>query len=124
LIVDVLEKHGATNNDAQLQATILVEGDLRGQHSHGLRRVPVLAKRLKNKVTASGVEPVVSYAGSARAHVDGRHGLGPVVAKHAIDTLLVTAKSAGIAMVSVANSGHVGMLAPYVERMADEGFIG
>jgi L-2-hydroxycarboxylate dehydrogenase (NAD+) len=124
LIVDALRSRGATETDAVVQAEMLVEGDLRGQHSHGIRRLPVLAERLTNGVTTSGTDPVLTWTGDARVHVDGRRGLGPAVAHRAMEALIPAARTHGISIASVANAGHIGMLAPYVERLAAEGFIG
>lgn len=123
-VASVLCNHGASRQEAQVQAQALLEGDLRGQHSHGVRRVLVLAERLKNGVTSSGRQPLLTWRGSARLHVDGQDGLGPVVAHYALDALLPAAHSSGVALASIANSGHIGMMAPYVERIANEGFIG
>lgn len=124
LIVATLRAHGATGPDACAQATMLVEGDLRGQHSHGIRRLPVLAERLINGVATSGLEPQLHWTGAGRVHVDGRAGLGPAVAHHVLDTMIPVARTQGIAMATVSNAGHVGMLAPYVEHLAAENCVG
>ena len=47
LIVDVLPRLGANQQECSIQADVLTEGDLRGHHSHGLQRVPVLATHIK-----------------------------------------------------------------------------
>lgn len=124
LVVRVLRGRGATADDSRMQADMLVEGDLRGQHSHGIRRLPVLAARLTNGVATSGVDPELVWTGDARLHVDGRRGLGPAVAHRALDALIPAAHEHGVAVASVANAGHIGMLAPYVERLVAEGCIG
>lgn len=123
-ITTVLASHGATAHDARLQADMLLEGDLRGQHSHGIRRLPVLAKRLDRGVSTSGEEPIASWSGASRVHLDGRRGLGPAVAHRALDLILPRAAETGVAVASIANAGHAGMLAPYVERIAGEGCVG
>lgn len=123
-IVRILRAHGVTAPDAVRQADVLLEGDLRGQHSHGIRRLPVLAARLDSGVTTSGIEPAMEWQGSSRLEVDGRRGLGPAVAHKVLDEIIRRAEETGAAVASVSNSGHLGMLAPYTERMADEGVIG
>lgn len=40
MIIGALRAHGATAADAPTQATMLVEGDLRGHSSHRIRRLP------------------------------------------------------------------------------------
>jgi len=50
LIVDVLAKLGASPQECSIQADVLTEGDLRGHHSHGVQRLPVLATRIKKRL--------------------------------------------------------------------------
>ncbi len=123
-IVAALTASGATDADAAEQADILVEGDLRDHHSHGVRRLSVLVGRLRNGLIASGVEPVLTWLTDAVLMVDGRRGFGPVVARTTIDALVDRAETTGVALGAISNSNHVGMLAPYVERIAARGQIG
>ena len=48
VIIEVLTNLGASRREASLQADVLTEADLMGIHSHGLQRLPVLAKRIEN----------------------------------------------------------------------------
>lgn len=123
-IIEVLTAHGASTSDAGIQADLLLEGDLRGQHSHGIRRVAVLAERLDRGVSTSGRTPTDTWTGTARVQIDGHRGLGPVVAHHALDLILPRAERTGVAAAAITGAGHIGMLAPYVERMAAAGFVG
>lgn len=124
LITSALVRHGATEADAARQADMLVEADLRGHASHGIRRLRVLVGRLDAGLAVSGVEPDFRWRTEAALEVDGRRNFGPVVLHGAIDRLLERAATTGIAMASVRNTGHAGMLAPYVERIAAAGCAG
>lgn len=124
VIAEALVRHGATPDDAALQATTLVEGDLRGHASHGIRRLPVLVGRLDAGVAVSGVELGLEWRTDAALAVDGRRALGPVAAHRALDLLLERAATTGIALASIRNAGHVGMLAPYLERIVASGNAG
>ena len=124
VIADALVRHGATPSDARLQAATLVEGDLRGHPSHGIRRLPVLVERLRNGVSVSGVEPGLEWRTDAALAVDGRRGLGPVVAHRALDLLLDRVATTGLAVASIRDAGHVGMLSPYLERITATGNAG
>ena len=123
-VAAVLEAHGATRPDAEIQARVLVEGDLRGHPSHGVRRLPVLVGRLRAGVAVSGVAPELAWRSESALAVDGRRGLGPVVAFRAVDAIIERAERTGIAVASISSAGHVGMLSPYVERMAAAGCVG
>ncbi|MCU1583838.1 MAG: hypothetical protein JWM49_394 [Microbacteriaceae bacterium] len=123
VIVDALVAHGGTASDARQQAAILVEGDLRGHHSHGVRRLPVLVSRLDNGLIRSGVEPTFDWVTDSVLQVDGHRGFGPSVAFAAIDRIVERAETTGVAVAAISNSNHIGMLAPYIERIVDSGQI-
>jgi len=80
LIVDVLPRLGANQQECSIQADVLTEGDLRGHHSHGLQRVPVLATRIKKGLTRVNINPAYSWTAGSVLSVDGKGGLGTVVA--------------------------------------------
>lgn len=124
LVYRALRAHGADHDDAESQAVVLVEGDLRNQHSHGVRRLPVLIGRLGKGLLVSGGAPELSWITEAVLSVDGGRGFGPSVANAAVDAIGDRADSTGIALAAIRNSNHVGMLAPYVERLAQRGQIG
>lgn len=124
LVYRVLRIYGAVHDDADSQARVLVEGDLRNQHSHGVRRLPVLVGRLREGLLVSGKDPDLFWTTDVVLAVDGGRGFGPAVANIAVDAISERAETEGIALAAVTNSNHVGMLAPYVERMAARGQIG
>jgi L-2-hydroxycarboxylate dehydrogenase (NAD+) len=124
LIQRVLRHHGASDDAAQIQATWLVEGDLRGHSSHGIARLPVLVNRIKAGLIDPAAEPTMTWRTDSVLSVDGRRGLGPVVAQLALREALSKVCSTGIVIVAVANANHLGILSPYVELVANEGAIG
>jgi LDH2 family malate/lactate/ureidoglycolate dehydrogenase len=87
LIVDVLRKLGAGEDGAADQARVLVVGDLRGRPSHGLQRLPVIARGRRGQelppgsaVDADGyptADPVAADDG-AISPVGGRKGFAPL----------------------------------------------
>jgi L-2-hydroxycarboxylate dehydrogenase (NAD+) len=121
LIVDVLKAFGASEAEAAAQATLLVEGDLRGRHSHGIARLPTLIERIRRGLLRPGADAVFEWRTSAFVAIDGCHGFGPHVALAAIDALT---SAAGLAVAAIRRTSHLGMLAPYVERLTERGFIG
>ena len=124
IVSETLVGYGATPSDADRQAMIFVEGDLRDHHSHGVRRLPLLVERMRGGLAASGGGPELTWITDAVLRVDGRRGFGPVAAFAAIDAIMERAESTGIAIATVSNSNHLGMLAPYMEHMAAAGRIG
>lgn len=124
VILQVLVSEGATMRDAAQQAAQLVEGDLRDHHSHGVRRLPVLVGRLRNGLINSGVPIDANWLTEGFLSVDGRHGFGPSVTLQTLDLIMDRAERTGVAVAAVHNANHVGMIAPYLERIIGRNMIG
>ena len=124
LSTHVLTGLGVPEGDAREQAELLLEGDLRGHASHGLRRLDMLAQRLRNGAVRASARPTSTWTTPAVLVVDGDGGLGPPTARRAIEALLDRVGETGVAIAAVRNANHLGMLAPYVESMAAAGVIG
>lgn len=116
--------HGAARQDALTQSRHLVEGELLGHPSHGLLRLPTLVARLDAGLIVSGREPDLEWTSPGTLRVDGHNGFGPVVADRVLMALLARAREVGVAVGAVRRSHHLGMLAPYAERVAREGAVG
>ncbi|WP_411374956.1 Ldh family oxidoreductase [Arthrobacter sp. MPF02] len=123
VISDALAANGAPRIVADLQAATLVEGELRGHASHGIRRLAVLVERMRRGLIIPNARPVLEWVAPAVLRVDGNRGFGPAVAYQAIDEAIVRADETGIAMAVISNSSHIGMLAPYVESIARRGQV-
>lgn len=122
--IQVLTAAGAPADCAQIQADLLVEAELRGRPSHGLLRLPRLVERIRNGVLDPVARGQAQWRGTALLEVDGKRGLGPVVACEALDRISLRAKEiTGVAVAAIHNSNHLGMLALYAERVAHQGQI-
>ncbi|MEU7818959.1 Ldh family oxidoreductase, partial [Pseudonocardia sp. NPDC049154] len=71
LSTEVLSGLGAPERAAREQAGMLLEGDLRGHASHGIRRLPVLAGRIGNGVLDPAAEPELRWTTDSVLTVDG-----------------------------------------------------
>ncbi|MFE1664077.1 Ldh family oxidoreductase [Microbacterium sp. P02] len=124
LTADALIGYGSPPSGARLQAAHLVEAELRGHPSHGLRRLSVLLARIHAGLIDTQTEPTFDWTGSGALRVDGCRGLGPVVAYATIDEMLSKIAPSGVVVGALRGTHHLGMLAPYVERIAQRGYIG
>jgi LDH2 family malate/lactate/ureidoglycolate dehydrogenase len=124
LAATALEAAGAGREAARLQAAHLVEAELRGHTSHGLRRLPVLLARVRGGLIDPGASPDLRWTADAALRVDGRRGFGPLTAYAAIDALMERTARTGVAIAALHHTHHLGMLAPYVERIAEGGCVG
>lgn len=124
LATEFLCERGAPAAAARVQAVHLVEAELRGHPSHGVRRLEVIGARMENGVLDPAAAPRLEWIGAAALRVDGRCGFGPVSAYAAVDALIERVPASGVAVASLSRTHHLGMLAPYVERLAAVGLVG
>ncbi len=121
--IKALTCSGVPASQARVQAELLVEAELRGRPSHGLMRLPRLVDRIRNGVASPAATGAQTWRGSALLEVDGEKGLGPVVAFSALEKVCLRAKESGVAAAAIYNSNHLGMLALYAERVAQQGQV-
>lgn len=119
----VLSAAGVPREHARTQIDLLLDAELRGVPSHGLLRFERIVARIANGVADATTTGVHAWRGDAFLSVDGRNGLGPVVAKHAVEAISARAKTTGIAVAAIANNNHIGMLAWYAETIAQAGQV-
>jgi LDH2 family malate/lactate/ureidoglycolate dehydrogenase len=124
VIVDVLRRLGASADESEDQAWALLEADLRGRPSHGVQRLPVIAERIRRGLIRPRAQPLLSWTADALLTVDGGRGFGPWVAARAVAEIRERARRTGIAAATIRNASHLGMLAPYVELLAEDGTVG
>lgn len=120
----VLTALGAPSDHAATQARLLVTADLSGRASHGMQRLPTLAARIRAGLLDPAARPQLTWAGTVALSVDGRDGFGPVAVEAALTAIAPAAREHGLALAAIRRSGHAGMLAPYVERLAEDGLVG
>jgi len=113
----VFRGSGLAAADAALVADSLVQADLWGHASHGVLRVPWYVARLRSGAMAAVTAPELVVDAGAVAVLDGRNGVGQVLAASAAREAVARARAHGVGAVAVRNSGHFGT-AMYFTRMA------
>lgn len=124
LAMDLLDQRKVPKKHALIQSRVLVEAELKGHPSHGLQRLPRILSRLQKGLIDGEATGEGIWRSGAVLDVDGKKGLGPVVAMAALDRLEERVAGAGIALAAIRNNNHLGMLAHYVEHIAIGGRIG
>jgi L-2-hydroxycarboxylate dehydrogenase (NAD+) len=123
-VVDaVLSQAGASSYERQTVAAALLAADLRGQHSHGLRRLPLIVARVRAGLIVPGAMSTVAAHGPSLATLDGNFGFGHVTAVDACHRVGELARQTGLGMLLVRHSNGFGMLAYYLERLARAGLV-
>ena len=119
----VLTALGVPDDDASLVAESLVQADLWGHGSHGLLRLPWYAARLRSGAMRAVTEPVVLADTGPLVALDGRDGVGQVLADRARRLAVERARTSGVGVVGVRNSNHFGTAMWFTRRAARDGCV-
>jgi LDH2 family malate/lactate/ureidoglycolate dehydrogenase len=123
-IVALLKAMGAGDEEARLAATVLVQADMRGIHTHGCAFVPLIAERCDHGLLNLPTKVKLITDEGAVAHIDGNNGLGQVAAAEAMRICIDKARNYGVALALIRHTNHIGFLAYYTLMAAGEGMIG
>ncbi|CAO1662424.1 Ldh family oxidoreductase [Salinicola sp. NYA28a] len=123
-LTTLFAENGATPTVAETTARILVEGDLLGHHTHGVKLANGYLKDLRAG-HAKGDDAVleVHQNSPVAALFDGHYLLGPYVVQRALDHGREAAEHFGIGMVSVKRSHHIACLAAYLQPLVEANLI-
>src|SRR5216117_3988485 len=103
LIVAVLRGLGANEEEAFIQADVWTEADLRGIHSHGVQRLPVMAIRIQKGLLKVNVKPEKTWTTDAVLNVDGKDGFGTAICELSLRELTPAVRKHGIGALTVRN---------------------
>jgi L-2-hydroxycarboxylate dehydrogenase (NAD+) len=123
LVVEVLRGLGANEEEATIQADVWTEADLRGIHSHGVQRLPVMATRIQKGLLKVNVKPERVWSTESVLNVDGKDGFGTAISETSLRELTPAVRKHGVGILTVRNAAHIGMVGYYAERRALEGLI-
>jgi len=123
IVGKVLAQAGIPLEHAAIQLEVLLEAELRGIPLHGLLRLDRIIQRTANGVANPHTRGRFTWRLRGFLSVEGQMGLGPVVAKAALDVLQERSRETGVALAAVNNSNHIGMLGWYAEKVAASGQI-
>src|SRR5207247_3359382 len=98
---------------ADVTAGLMVRTDLRGVDSHGIDMLPRYHELWRQGFIVMEADPVLARDAAATALYDGAKGLGHYVSTLAMRLAIEKAKTFGIGIVTVRNSGHFGATANY-----------
>lgn len=115
--------HGVPQADARLVANALVQADLWGHQSHGVLRTSWYVERLRHGVMSPVTAIDVVSDRRCVAVIDGKEGVGQVIAERAMRMAIAKAKEFGVGTVAVRNSNHFGTLMYYTRLATLEGCI-
>jgi LDH2 family malate/lactate/ureidoglycolate dehydrogenase len=118
-------KLGVPADDAALAADVLVTADLRGVDSHGVSNElkTYIERYAEGKQNANPDWRVVKERASI-ANIDADLGLGVIMAPKAMEIAVAKARDTGVGVVTITNSGHLGMAAYHAMLALPHDMIG
>lgn len=114
---------GVPEVDAQLLADTLVQADLWGHQSHGVLRLMWYGERIRKGVMRAVTKPEWVVDSGSVAVIDGRDGIGQVLAALAAREAIKRAKVHGVGAVAMRNSNHFGTAMYYTLLAPPEGCV-
>jgi uncharacterized oxidoreductase len=108
---------------AQIFATYLVGANLAGHDSHGVIRVPVYLRWLKEGQTVQDQSIKIVSDTPVIAVIDGQFGFGQTVAPQAVAIGIEKCKAMGLSAIALRNSAHIGRVGDFAEMAAAEGLV-
>jgi LDH2 family malate/lactate/ureidoglycolate dehydrogenase len=121
LIIAVLRGLGASEEAAFIQADVWTEADLRGIHSHGVQRLPVMVTRIQKGLLDVHAKPEKNWSTGAVLNIDGKDGFGTAICELGLRELTPAVRKHGVGVLTVRNAAHIGMVGYYAEKRALEG---
>ena len=109
---------------AEIIADVLITSDLEGIDSHGIQRCKMYYDRIREGIYSPNTEIEIVTDNKSTAVIDGKCGMGHVIAYKAMKLAIEKAKKYGLGAVAVRNSTHFGIAGYYSLMAIKEGMIG
>lgn len=114
---------GFAADEAALIGRLLVEANLTGHDTHGVRHLPRYLERIRKGEIVPGAPVTVIQETPTTALLDGHRTLGHVAATQGVRKGIEMARRMRISAVGVRNLDHVGRVGAYPEMAAREGLV-
>ncbi len=122
-VVALLQRLGLSPQHAGYTALALIDADLAGMDTHGVRLLPPYVARLRDGAIEARPDLTVVSRSGAVSVLDGGNGLGQVVASWAVEHSIEVARETGAAVTTVRRSNHLGALGSFTRAAADRGMV-
>ncbi len=121
---DILMEVGLREKEARIVTDSLIDANLRGVDTHGITRLSIYTKRLKEGVVNVDPQMKLKKTMDTVALLDGDNGQGQVVGMRAVNEATKMAKEKGTGFVGVNNSNHFGTAAFFAMEIMKKDQIG
>jgi len=122
-VYKIFVKAGLSREDAQIITEVLTDAQMKGIYTHGYVRVKKYVDCIKSGGILPEGNPEVVCDMPSWALLDGKGGLGIIIAYKAAKLAIEKAKQTGVGIVNINNSHHLGPVGYYAAMCADEGMV-
>jgi len=122
-VTRIVKQLGTDDETATEVAESLVEADLRGHSSHGVRQLATkyVPEIEEGKIDPSAT-PVLEQIGPSQLIIDSQKAFGQAVGREAVDAVVSAAEASEVGVVGIRNVSHLGRIGEWAERVTDRGF--
>lgn len=124
LVASIFKKVPVPDEHAELIAELLIDTELRGVVSHGVKQVKRYVRSYQEGKTNPRPRVRTIKEGPTTAAFSGDGGLGMIVATRAMRTAMAKAKQMGVAATTATYHAHLGSTGKYVRMALSENMIG
>ena len=123
ILIDIFKRHNLNSSHALICADALINAELVGAPTHGLSRLKMYCDRLKRKIINPKPKIKIKKISQSITHIDANNSIGFVAGDIGIKQAIKNAKSTGIGLVGIKNSGHYGLSGYYAEKAVKKNLI-
>ncbi|MBO7289530.1 MAG: Ldh family oxidoreductase, partial [Clostridia bacterium] len=121
---EAFKGYGFNEEESKQITEVLLEADLSGIESHGIKRMIRYNKEIKSGMVKIDAKPEVVFETPLSAVIEGNDAMGQILGVNAMKMAIEKAKKSGFGIVTVRNSNHYGVAGYYSKMAAKEGLIG
>ena len=123
ILTDIFKKHNLNSSHSLICADALINAELVGAPTHGLSRLKMYCDRINKKVINPKPKIKIKKISQSITHIDANNSIGFVAGDIGIKQAIKNAKSTGIGLVGIKNSGHYGLSGYYAEKAVKKNLI-
>jgi ureidoglycolate dehydrogenase (NAD+) len=121
-VTAVFSATGMSTSDAATVADVLVWANERGVDSHGVMRIPIYLKEIKNGEYKPTAQPLTRQLLPATFMLDCNRAPGPVCMMRAAAHAVEVADTFGVGVGLVSDPHHLGAIGRYAQWVAERGY--
>ena len=123
ILADIFKRHNLSSSHSFICADALINAELVGAPTHGLSRLKMYCDRINKKVINPKPKIKIKKISQSITHIDANNSIGFVAGDIGIMQAIKNAKSTGIGLVGIKNSGHYGLSGYYAEKAVKKNLI-